>query len=158
MGHAVEISRQALKLAAEMRAGVEAEAVITDPSFGAVLAYEVDGFGSSYKMDDANIPSPLSLPYLGYLDTANPLYRATRKLILSHRNPYYFKGAAAGGIGGPHQGYGMVWPMAVIMQAMTSDSDAEISWCLDMLVHMSDQTCFMHESVNMFNVSRYTRP
>jgi meiotically up-regulated gene 157 (Mug157) protein len=33
-----------------------------------MLAYEVDGFGSHLRMDDANVPSLLSLPYLGYLE------------------------------------------------------------------------------------------
>ena len=96
-----------------------------------MFAYEVDGFGSAYFMDDANIPSLLSLPYLGfdlerfslvgYIRKEDPIYQNTRKLILGEFNPYFFKGAAGEGIGGPHVGPGYIWPMSVIIRAYTSD-------------------------------------
>lgn len=152
------LSKRAIELATQIRAGIESEAIVNHPSFGTVFAYEVDGFGSNYKMDDANIPSLLSLPFLGYVDKADPLYRATRRLLLSSSNPFYFEGPSAAGIGGPHQGYGMVWPMSVIMRALTSDDDVEIQACLEMLVNMTGHSGFMHESVNMFDVSKFTRP
>ena len=88
---------------------------------GKVFAFEVDGFGSAYFMDDANIPSLLSLPYLGYVDRNDPTYKNTRKFVLSEYNPYFFKGEAGEGIGGPHVGPGYIWPMSIIMRAYTSD-------------------------------------
>ena len=88
---------------------------------GKVFAFEVDGFGSAYFMDDANIPSLLSLPYLGYVDRNDPIYKNTRKFVLSEYNPYFFKGEAGDGIGGPHVGPGYIWPMSIIMRAYTSD-------------------------------------
>ena len=88
---------------------------------GKVFAFEVDGFGSAYFMDDANIPSLLSLPYLGYVDKNDPIYKNTRKFVLSEYNPYLFKGEAGEGIGGPHVGPGYIWPMSIIMRAYTSD-------------------------------------
>ena len=88
---------------------------------GKVFAFEVDGFGSAYFMDDANIPSLLSLPYLGYVDRNDPIYKNTRKFVLSEYNPYFFKGEAGEGLGGPHVGPGYIWPMSIIMRAYTSD-------------------------------------
>ena len=88
---------------------------------GKVFAFEVDGFGSAYFMDDANIPSLLSLPYLGYVDRNDPIYKNTRQFVLSEYNPYFFKGEAGEGIGGPHVGPGYIWPMSIIMRAYTSD-------------------------------------
>ncbi len=88
---------------------------------GKVFAFEVDGFGSAYFMDDANIPSLLSLPYLGYVDRNDPTYKNTRKFVLSEYNPYFFKGEAGEGIGGPHVGPGYIWPMSIIMRVYTSD-------------------------------------
>lgn len=144
-------------LAAQIQKGINNYGVMNHPVFGSVLGYEVDGFGNSYFMDDANIPSLLSLPYLGACDNEDPLYLNTRKYLLSSYNPYYFSGSVASGIGGPHVGIGYIWPMAIIMQAQTSEDDAEIVQCLEWLKISSDGTGFMHESFNRNNVSDYTR-
>lgn len=122
-----------------------------------VLPYEVDGFGSKYFMDDANIPSLLSLPVLGYMSTLNPRYVATRNFVLSTSNPYYFAGLQGHGVGGPHEGYNMTWPMAIITAVMTSNDDAEILECLQMLKDAAYRTGFMHESFNVNDVNDYTR-
>jgi meiotically up-regulated gene 157 (Mug157) protein len=91
---------------------------------GTGLPYEVDGFGGRLFMDDANIPSLLALPILGYASPDSDLYRRTRASLLSEEgNPFFFRGPAApqGGIGGPHIGYGMVWPMSLAVRAMTAE-------------------------------------
>lgn len=138
----------------------------------AFLAYEVDGFGSAYFMDDANVPSLLSLPYLGLLDLPADrpgnggrgydwasIYAATRARVLSgETNPFFFKGTAGEGVGGPHVGYGQVWPMSIVMRAITSDDDGEIAACLDMLVASSAGTGLLHESFDMNDAARFTRP
>ena len=99
-----------------------------------VLPYEVDGYGDAYNMDDANVPSLLSLPLLGFLPAAHPVYQATRQFSLSARNPYYFNGTAGQGVGSPHgKGYNYTWPIGIVVRAMTSDSDEEIQYCLDMV-------------------------
>lgn len=121
------------------------------------LPYEIDGYGNQYIMDDANVPSLLSLPSIGFLSAGNPVYQATRAYVLSEKNPYFFSGVDAKGIGGPHVGYHYAWPMAIVTQAMTSDNDEEIVECLEMLVKSSAGTGFMHESFNVDNVKDYTR-
>jgi len=123
-----------------------------------VLPYETDGYGNVLFMDDANVPSLLALPYLGCMGADDPRYRATRAFVLSADNPFFFEGRAARGIGGPHCGLGMIWPLALTMQAMTSTDDAEILRCLTLLKHSDAGTGFMHESFHQDNASRYTRP
>lgn len=123
----------------------------------ASLPYEVDGFGGQYFMDDANVPSLLSLPVLGYLSSSSGEYTRTREAVLSDANPYFFSGLQGKGIGGPHEGVNYTWPMALITQAMTSTDDAEVQWCLDLLVKSSAGTGLMHEAFDVNNVNRYTR-
>jgi uncharacterized protein len=121
------------------------------------LPFEIDGFGSMYFMDDANLPSLLSLPLTGLLSPAHPVYLETRKYVLSPRNPYFFSGSTGEGVGGPHVGYGMIWPMATIVRAMTAADDSEVKRCLDMLKASAAGTGFMHEAYNVSDVSDYTR-
>lgn len=119
-------------------------------------AYEVDGFGSELLMDDANVPSLLGLPYLGC--SPDPaVYARTRAFVWSKRNPWFFSGSAAEGIGGPHEGRPMIWPMAITVYALTSHSPGEIRRALQMLVHSSAGTGFMHESFNADDASKFTR-
>lgn len=123
-----------------------------------VLPYETDGYGNELFMDDANVPSLLSLPYLGAMAADDPRYRATRAFVLSDANPFYFFGRAGCGIGGPHCGLGMIWPIALTMQALTSTDDAEILQCLAMLKASHAGTGFMHESFHQDDATRFTRP
>lgn len=122
-----------------------------------VIPFEVDGFGSLYRMDDANLPSLLSLPVMGYMSSANPTYATTRSYVLSAENPYFFSGPAGRGIGGPHEGVNLTWPMAIIMQAMTSNDNQEIADCLSMLTSTTANTGMMHEAFNVANANIFTR-
>lgn len=108
-------------------------------------------------MDDANVPSLLSLPYLDGVDKKDPIYQNTRKFIWSLDNPYFFKGKAGEGIGGPHIGYDMIWPMSLIMKATTSDNDTEIKYCVRTLRDTDANTGFMHKSFNKDNPADFTR-
>jgi uncharacterized protein len=122
-----------------------------------ILAYEVDGFGNQYFADDSNVPSLLSLPYLGALPTGNTLYAATRKFVLSEANPFYFKGSIASGIGGPHVGMDMIWPMAITMQALTSTDNDEVVQCIRQLKATHAGTGFMHEGFHKDDPKNFTR-
>ena len=146
----IELSQEAEKLSLEIRQAIATKGVFTHPIYGQVYAYEIDGFGNAIFMDDANVPSLLSLPFLGFCSKDDPIYLNTRKLILSLDNPYYFKGSSGKGIGSPHTGLGWIWPMSIVMQAITSTSDDEIKECLEMLKESSKGFGFLHESVCLF--------
>ncbi|KAF2188240.1 glycoside hydrolase family 125 protein [Zopfia rhizophila CBS 207.26] len=153
-----------LKLATTLRTegqtiekGVWEYGVVPHKKFGDVFAYEVDGFGSSILMDDANLPSLLALPLLGFVDKENDVYKNTRKMILQKQgNPYYLTGDDFHGIGGPHVGLSHAWPMSVLVQAMTSESDVEIEQCLGSVKNVS-RNGLLHESVNVDYGKDYTR-
>lgn len=144
-------------LASEVEKAVQKYGVVKHPRHGKVYAYEADGFGNVQVMDDANIPSLLALPYLGCCSVNDRIYKNTRDLVLSTDNPYFFRGTAAEGIGGPHIGYDMIWPMGIIMRAMTSTDDKEIAWCVKTLRDTDADTGFMHESFHKDDPSNFTR-
>lgn len=145
------------KLALEVEIALKQHAVVNHPSFGNIYAYEVNGFGSYNLMDDANVPSLLSLPYLGAVPANDPVYINTRKFVLSSENPFYFKGTAGEGIGGPHAGIDMIWPLSIIMRGLTSTDPKEIRLCIDTLVKTHGGTGFMHESFHKNDAKNFTR-
>ncbi|KAL4950212.1 hypothetical protein BDW69DRAFT_187587 [Aspergillus filifer] len=141
-----------------LRKAIEDNAIVDHPKWGKVYAFEVDGYGSHVFMDDANVPSLLSLPAIGFVDKEDPIYKNTREMILSKDgNPYYFTGSAFHGIGGPHIGLTNAWPMSLLLQAQTSSSDAETTECLN-LVRDSSLLGLVHESIDVNNIATYTRP
>jgi len=141
----------------EVEAALEKYAIAKHDDYGKIIAYEVDGFGNRLFMDDANVPSLLALPYLNCIDMKDSLYKNTRKFILSPDNPYFFKGTAAEGIGSPHTLKNKIWPIAIIMRAITSDDDAEIMECINTLKSTHAGTGFMHESFNKNDPSDFSR-
>ncbi|MDB5016865.1 MAG: hypothetical protein JWQ84_1697 [Mucilaginibacter sp.] len=144
-------------LADEVNGALQKYATAQHPLFGKVLAYEVDGYGNQSFMDDANVPSLLALPYLDALPQNNEIYQNTRRMVLSDANPYFFKGKAAEGIGGPHVGLNYIWPMSIIMRALTSSDKNEITKCLHWLKSTHAGTGFMHESFNKDDANDFTR-
>jgi uncharacterized protein len=143
-------------LAEEVESALEQYVITANQDFGTVFAYEVDGFGSMIFMDDANVPDLLSLPYIAGIDPNSEVYRNTRRMLLSANNPYFEQGLYSG-IGGPHSGQGMIWPLSYIMRAMTSRDDAEIGYCLKMLKETHAGTGFIHESFYKDDPNKYTR-
>lgn len=151
-------AKECRNLADEVAAALQEYAVVDHPKYGKIYAFEVDGFGNRLLMDDANVPSLLAMGYLGDVPLDDPIYQNTRRFVWSEDNPWFFRGKAGEGIGGPHIGYDMVWPMSIMMRAFTSQDDNEIRECIRMLLSTDAGTGFMHESFNKDNASNYTRP
>lgn len=144
-------------LAAEVDQAIRSDGIDDHPEFGRIYAYETDGFGNHLFMDDANVPSLMSLAYLGAHNPEDEIYQNTRKFLLSDDNPYFLHGKAATGQASPHTGKDMIWPMGIILRAMTSTNDDEIMLCLRMLKNTHAGTGFMHEAFNKDDASKFTR-
>ncbi len=165
--YAAEMSKTILKneglahncwlLAEEVSDALKQYSTTMHPAHGRIIGYETNAMGSYNLMDDANSPNLLSLPYLTDMELINPDYCRTRAFVLSDDNPFYFKGLAGEGLGGPHTGINTIWPMGIIMRALTSSDPQEISKCLQMLKTTHGGTGFMHESFNKDNAADFTR-
>ncbi|MTI88297.1 MAG: glycoside hydrolase family 125 protein [Balneolaceae bacterium] len=143
--------------AKQVDAAIKEYAIQEHLSFGTMFAYEVDGFGNKIFMDDANVPSLMSLPYIGAVEADDELYLNTRDFLLSDHNPYFLKGEAATGQASPHTGKESIWPMGIILRAITSKDTAEIRKCITMLKNTHADTGFMHESFHKDDAAKYTR-
>lgn len=152
-----ETAEKLTALALEVENALKEHAVVTHKDFGKIYAYEVNGFGSYNLMDDANIPSLLAMPYLGAVKLNDPVYINTRKYVFSLQNPFFFKGSAGEGIGGPHVGQDMIWPMSIIMRGLTSTDDKEIKSCIALLQKTHGDTGFMHESFHKDDPKKFSR-
>lgn len=153
-----DLAAQCTALADEVHNALRQYAVYQHPKYGPIYAFEVDGFGNQLIMDDANVPSLLAMPYLGDVDINDPIYQNTRRFVWSEDNPYFFRGKAGEGIGGPHVGLDMPWPMSIMMRAFTSQDDNEIKACIQMLMDTDAGTGVIHESFHKDDASNYTRP
>ncbi len=149
------LADEASALAAEVRAAVETYGVVPGDDF---YAYEVDGFGQYNLMDDANLPSLLSMPYMGYCGKKDPRYLRTRSFILSAGNPYYYEGRCLKGIGSPHTPPNHVWDIALAMQGLTSPDPKEQWACIRAMADNDAGTRMMHEGIHVDDPARYTRP
>ena len=158
VNHQPALAKECNDLANQVHNALMKYAIYNHPKYGKIYAYEVDGFGNQLLMDDANVPSLLAMPYLGDVSLDDPIYQNTRRFVWSDDNPYFFKGKAGEGIGGPHIGYDMAWPMSIMMKAFTSTDDKEIKDCIQMLMDTDADTGIIHESFNVNNASDYTRP
>lgn len=166
MGYAAELARmmddeplavRAETLARDIHEGLEHYAKVEHPEYGQIYAYETDGLGTHLLMDDANVPSLLSLPYLGVCEKDDPMYVRTRAFVLSAGNPCYGEGRFARGIGSFHTPKGYVWPIALCVQSMTTDDDGEAAQLMRMLLDTHAGTGFMHESFDPDNPNDFTR-
>ena len=148
---------QFIELANEVDEAIKNYAIFERKDFGKIYALEIDGFGNALFMDDANVPNLLSIPYLGYTSYHDEVYKNTRKFSLSTANPWFNEGKFAKGIGGPHVGENKIWPLGLIMQALTTDDDEEIFYCLKTLKNTHSGTGFIHESFDVNNPKDFSR-
>ena len=152
-----DLAKECEQLAEQVDSAIKKYAVAEHPKYGKIYAFEVDGFGGVLLMDDANAPSLLSLPYLADVKTDDPIYQNTRRFVWSEDNPYFFKGSAGEGIGGPHCGLGRPWPMSVIMKALTTNDRAKKEWCVKQILNTDGGTGFIHESFYKDDAKNYSR-
>lgn len=153
-----DLSNAAVKLAEEIDLGIRTFGIVEHPDYGRMYAYETDGFGNYNLMDDANVPSLLSLPYLGYCSSDDPIYLNTRKFILSTENPYYYEGKAAKGIGSPHTPKSYIWHISLAIQGMTAVSAQEKEEILALFKTTDADTNLMHEGFHVDAPEKFTRP
>ena len=139
-------------LARDIRSGIEKYAVIDN-----LYAYEVDGLGNALFIDDANIPSLLSLPLLAGASLDVDVYRNSREFILSSSNPYFFSGVRASGVGSQHTPKNHVWPIAMSVEALTSPSNEKKLKTLDILETTDAGTGNMHEAFNVDRPEEFSR-
>jgi meiotically up-regulated gene 157 (Mug157) protein len=155
--HDGPMAAQAWGMSTEIQRGIEQNGTLHLAPFGRIYAYEVDGLGHANVMDDANIPSLLSIPYFGYLPSNNSLYLATRRFVLSDRNPYFFRGKYAQGVGSPHTPHGYVWPLALCVQAITALDPDEVSRVFGYIAVADVGDHRLHESFNADWPEQFTR-
>ena len=168
LGHVVEFAQRifhdpalavaAAQLRQRIDAGIQMYGIIEHAQHGTIYAYETDGLGQYVLMDDANVPSLLSIPYLGYRPADDPVYQRTRAFVLSRANPCYAEGRYAQGVGSRHTPRGYVWPLGLITQGLTTSDPAEQKRILTMLVSTTAGTGYMHESFDPANPECFTRP
>ena len=151
------LAQDATALAAEVEAALKAHGTMRLRDGREVWAYEVDGYGNAVFMDDANVPSLSGLAYLGCVSPADPLWQATQAAAWSDANPWFFTGKAGEGIGGPHVGAGQIWPMSLIVRALTATDDATIRTALRTLRDTDGGTGFIHESFDRDDPATFTR-
>lgn len=157
LGTENELADHMHQFSLDIRTAITKHAIVHDAIYGDVYAYEVDGYGGINRMDDANIPSLLSIPLLHYLNSTDNVYQNTRRYVLSKDNPYFMRGPVINAIGGPHVGPAMAWPMASIVRIMTTDDDAEVTLALKEIISSTAGLGLIHESVYTFDQTKWTR-
>ncbi|WP_163536229.1 glycoside hydrolase family 125 protein [Gracilibacillus sp. YIM 98692] len=153
-----ELENHAKELANEIDQGIQQYGIVNHPKYGSIYAYETDGLGHYHLMDDANVPSLLSIPYLGYCSFDDEIYQNTRKFILSEDNPYYFNGKVASGVGSPHTPDQYIWHIALAIQGLTSLDGSEKETITQLFKKTDANTNLMHEGFHVDDPKQFTRP
>ena len=151
------MAKEALTLKKEIEMGIDSYAVRNLEGIGETYVYETDGYGNDVWMDDANVPNLLSMPWLGWCDASDERYKNTRKWVLSSKNPFYYEGSAAKGVGSPHTPSGYIWHIALAMQGLTSNDEGEKTGLMQTLLATDAGTRLMHEGFNSNDPTAFTR-
>jgi hypothetical protein len=155
--HNVVKAHEAKALRDEVQRGIQTYGLVSVPKYGYIYAYEVDGLGHAILTDDANIPSLLSAPYIGYTAANDRYYDNTRRFLLSQDNPSFYQGQKARGIGSYHTPDHWVWPLALIVQGMTATTAVEKQDVLSQLLASDPGDHLLHESFNPNDPRQFTR-
>ena len=153
----IDLQIKAKILREDIESGINNFGIVETEEFGKIYAYETDGQGNYNFMDDANVPSLLSIPYIEYRDIDDEIYQNTRKFILSKNNPYFYSGNFASGIGSPHTPDQYIWHIALSMQGLTSNDENEIKSLLETLINCDGDTLYMHEGFHCDDPKLFTR-
>lgn len=151
------LARQAAVVAAGVQRGIAQYGRYYDFKAGWTYVYETDGEGNVLRMDDANIPDLLAIPFMGYASSRNANYLSTRRYVLSAANPYYYQGRYASGLGSPHTPSGWVWPLAIITRGLTATSSAETAEAITTLAQTDSNDYLIHESFDPNAYWHFTR-
>lgn len=151
------LARAAFLTSAQVDAGIERYGRYYDFKHGWEYAFETDGEGRYLRMDDANVPDLLAMPFYGYRDARDPEYLNTRAFVLSARDPYYFTGRYAQGLGSPHTPPGWVWPLGIITRGLTATTSEETAEAITMLAETDSREFLIHESFDPNAYWHYTR-
>lgn len=152
-----EMQKEAADLKEQIYQGIETCGIAKTEEFGEVYAYETDGYGQYNLMDDANVPSLLSMEYLGYRGKRPEVAENTRRLILSEANPFYCKGSKGAGIGSSHTPVNHIWPIALAMEGLTAKTEEKKLEMLRILAETDGGTGLLHESFHVNDDGKYTR-
>ncbi|MYL45255.1 metal-independent alpha-mannosidase [Virgibacillus halodenitrificans] len=155
--HDKHIADRSRRLAEKIEHGIKEFGIVEHPKYGRIFAYETDGLGNYNLMDDANVPSLLSIPYLGYCTSDDPVYQNTRRFILSSSNPYFYKGKVAEGIGSPHTPEEYIWHISLAIQGITASTEEEKQAILSIFKQTDGNTNFMHEGFHVDDPEQFTR-
>ncbi|MEG0453738.1 MAG: glycoside hydrolase family 125 protein, partial [Coprobacillus sp.] len=151
------LKERAKSLRIQIEEGIDKFGIVHNEEFGDIYAYEVDGLGNFNFMDDANVPSLLSIPYLEFRGIDDEIYQNTRKFILSKNNPFYYEGKAASGIGSPHTPPEYIWHIALSMNGLTTNNADIIKDLINTLINSDGGTGFMHEGFHCDDSTKFTR-
>lgn len=152
--HDTSLAQSATRLANQLSAAIAKFAIVKHLG-SEIYAYEVDGRGGAIVQDDANYPSLLSLPWLGI--QRDETYRKTRALVLNAANPWFFSGEFGSGVGSPHTGENMIWPLAIAMQGLTEEQPATQLAALRLIERTRSKSGFIHESFDVADPEHFTR-
>lgn len=151
-------AKECRELADEVDRAIRAYAIVEHPQLGKMYGFEVDGYGNRLFLDDTNVPSLLSIPYLGYTTADDPLYQTARHFVWSGFHCWFYKGKYGDGVGSPHTGVDNIWPMSIIMKGLTSSNKEEIAECIKTLRNTDGETGFIHESFHKDDPTKFSRP
>jgi uncharacterized protein len=149
-----DASEDVLLLQENIDKGIQKYGIVEHPDFGNIYAYETDGLGNYVFLDQADFPSLLSIPYLGYVPVEDLIYQNTRRFIFSKKNPNFIQGRFVSGLGETNEGKSHISPISIIMRGFTTEDPLEIEQVLDDLKQSHTGTYQIRDKIDPDNHSK----